>query len=93
MQGPEVESFDEAADPVQTVLRSQVVQSVLPSRIIVVALPGQCVVIDQEEGPDARQVEARVPIATNLQFIQSARCDQLEANSSSPLLGPLTKLA
>lgn len=66
MHGPEVESFDMAADPVQAVLGAQVVQSALPAGIVVEALPGQGVVVDEKRGPDTGQVEARVPVAANL---------------------------
>lgn len=66
MHGPEVKSFDVLADPVQAVLGAQVVESALPARVVVEPLPSQCVVVDDELGPYTGQVEARVPIATNL---------------------------
>lgn len=73
MHGPEVESFDMAADPVQAVLGAQVVQSALPAGIVVEALPGQSVVVDEKRGPDTGQVEARVPVAANLRVRESVR--------------------
>lgn len=66
VQGPEVESFDIPPHPEQAVLGTQVVERVLPSGIIVVPLSSQGVVVDDKRGPDARQVDGRVPVATNL---------------------------
>lgn len=66
MHGPEVKSFDVLADSVQAVLGAQVVESALPTRVVVEPLPSQCVVVDDEHGPYTGQVEARVPIATDL---------------------------